>query len=236
MQFNLVGQGDNFLHVALTRGESISSESNAMVMMEGNLDLIGEMRGGFWSAVSRKFTNGESFFTQSIKAVRGDGETLLSPVLPGDIHVLNCSPTQQYFLNDGAFLACSSEVTVKAKTQGIGRALFGGTGGFFVGYASGNGPLAVSGFGSVFELNVDTSPENPVTIDNNHVVAWDARLQYDVALSTNRSSGLLGSIVNSAMSGEGIVTKFSGKGTVLICSRNRSDFVSWMAWQMKPAG
>lgn len=234
MDFNIVGQGDNFLHVKLSRGEEISSESNAMVMMEGNLDLVGEMRGGFWAAMGRKFTNGESFFTQSIRATRGEGEALLSPVLPGDIYVLNCSAQKQYFINDGAFLACDNRVSVKAKLQSVGRAMFGGTGGFFVGQSSGSGQLAVSGFGTVFELNIDATPDNPVTIDNNHVVAWDAALHYDLAVSTNKSSGFLGALVNSAMSGEGIVCKFSGKGVVLICSRNRSDFVGWMASQIKP--
>ncbi len=205
-----------------------------MVMMESNLDLVGEMRGGFWSAMGRGLATGESFFTQSIKANRGDGEVLLSPVLPGDIQVLKCTASRQFYINDGAFLACAANVKVKARTQSLGRALFGGTGGFIIGQTEGEGDLAVSGFGTVFELNVDADSENPVTVDNNHVVAWESSLRYDVSLSTNKSAGFLRSVVNSVTSGEGVVTKFSGKGVVLICSRNRSDFVSWMASQMKP--
>jgi uncharacterized protein (TIGR00266 family) len=234
MKFELIGQVDNLLLVSLAQGEEVSCESDAMVMMEGNLDLKGEMKGGFWSAVGRKLTNGESFFTQSIRATRGDGDTLISPTIPGDIHLLECAPGQQYFLNDGAFLACESSVQVVVKTQSIGRALFAGTGGFFVGQTSGAGKLAVSGFGTAFEMGIDATEDNPVTIDNNHIVAWESTLKYDLALNTNKSKGLFGSIVNSAMSGEGIVTKFSGKGTVLICSRNRSDFVSWMGSQLTP--
>ena len=47
-------------------------------------------------------------------------------------------------------------------------------------------------------------------------------------MSTRRGSGLLGNLVNSVVSGEGIVLKFSGQGKVIICSRNRNSFVSWL--------
>lgn len=233
MEFVLAGQGDNLLHVTLSSGEEIHCESGAMVMLEGNLDLRGEVKGGFWSAVGRKLANGESFFTQSIRATRGNGEALLAATLPGDIHLLECG-TAQYFLNDGAFLACDSGIAVTVRMQSVGRALFGGTGGFFVGQTSGTGKLAVSGFGSVYELDIDTASDCPVTIDNHHVVAWDTRLNYELALNTAKSQGLFGSLLNSAVSGEGIVTKFSGKGKVVICSRNRGDFVNWMGQQIAP--
>jgi len=235
MNFDVVGEGDNLLHVSLERGEEINCESGAMVMMESNLDLKGEMKGGFFSAIGRKLTNGESFFTQSIKANRGNGEALLSPTLPGNIEVLECDRHRQYFLNDGAFLASASKVSVKMRMQSVGRALFGGTGGFFIGQTEGEGLLAVSGFGTTFTLDVDTPRDSPTTIDNTHVVAWDANLHYELALSTNKSSGLLGSVFNSAISGEGVVTKFSGKGKVIICSRNISSFVSWIGSQVAPS-
>jgi len=35
-------------------------------------------------------------------------------------------------------------------------------------------------------------------------------------------------MINSATSGEGIVLRFSGRGKVLVCSRNRDAFVAWM--------
>ncbi|MDW9481785.1 TIGR00266 family protein [Sinorhizobium meliloti] len=235
MELDIVGESDNFLFVTLNQGEEISCEAGAMAMMEGNLDLVGEMKGGFWSAVGRKLTNGESFFTQSIRATRGGGQALLSPVIPGDIHILECG-SRQYYLNDGVFLASDARIDVKVRTQSIGRALFGGTGGFFLGQTQGQGKLVVCGFGTVMELGIDATTDNPVTIDNNHVVAWDAGLSYDLAVSTNRSSRLLGSLVNSTISGEGVVCKFSGQGKVVVCSRNRSDYVAWLASKITPTG
>jgi uncharacterized protein (AIM24 family) len=35
--------------------------------------------------------------------------------------------------------------------------------------------------------------------------------------------------MNAATSGEGIVLRFSGRGKVLVCSRNRENFLRWAA-------
>lgn len=231
MNFNIIGQGDPFLLVSMKKGDVLKCESNAMVMMESGLELESEMRGGFFQALGRKFANGESFFQQSIKCSQ-DGDTLLSPDLPGDILILECGGNRQYRLNDGAFLACESGVEVKAKSQGIGQALFGGTGGFFIGETSGNGKIVISGLGTIFELPVESG--KPVIIDNQHVVAWDSNLTYEVSLTTKKNGGLFSNMVNSVTSGEGVVTKFNGNGKVIICSRNRGAFVDWIGSQISP--
>lgn len=229
MEFNIIGQGDPFLHIKLNKGEKIYCESNAMVTMDTTLELKAKMQGGIFSALARKLANGESFFNQYIEAVGGDGETLLSPELPGDLQILDVGGSNQYIINDGAFLAASSGVSLEVKMQGIGNALFGGTGGFMTTRTSGNGKLAISGFGTVMEMHV--TPSNPMIVDNYHVIAWDQTLQYEVSLSTNKK-GLLSNIVNSVTSGEGIVTKFRGDGKIYVCSRNRAAFVGWLRTQI----
>lgn len=216
--FSITSENDPFLHISLEQGESISCESNAMVMMESALALSGRMQGGILSALARKLVNGESFFQQHIKAVRGKGDCLLAPNFPGAIEVLKVGETQ-YKIADGAYLAADEGVAVTAQMQSLGTAVFGGSGGFFIGQSSGKGQLAVCGYGTLFTL--DVSSDNPITIDNGHVVAWDSRLHYKIALNTgSQSRGLLGNIVNSMTSGEGVVLKFSGSGKVIICSRN----------------
>lgn len=224
-QFTVTGDVDPFLHVSLQRGEKIYCESNAMVMMESTLELKGKMTGGLGSALMRRFANGESFFQQHIEALRGDGDCLLSPVLPGAIQVVDVGATN-YMITDGAFVAAESGVNLNVRTQGLGTAVFGQTGGFFICEASGNGKLAVSGFGSSFVLDVDVGKD--VIIDNAHVVAWDSRLHHEISVTTQQSGGLLGQLVNSVTSGEGMVLKFSGKGKVIICSRNKENFISWL--------
>jgi uncharacterized protein (AIM24 family) len=39
---------------------------------------------------------------------------------------------------------------------------------------------------------------------------------------------VLGRLANSVMSGEGVVLRFSGKGKVVICSRNKDNFIAWL--------
>jgi uncharacterized protein (TIGR00266 family) len=198
-----------------------------MVMMEDTLDLKGKLTGGIGAALMRRFANDESLFQEHIEAVRGDGDCLLSPVLPGSIEVLNVNHNTRYMLTDGAFVAAEDGVQLNVRTQNIGSALFGDTGGFFICEASGVGKLAVSGFGSSFALDVE--PNKDVIIDNAHVVAWDSQLRHEISVSTSQSSGFFGQMVNSVTSGEGMVLRFSGKGKVIISSRNRDSFTSWLS-------
>ncbi|MGK5081118.1 TIGR00266 family protein [Janthinobacterium sp. HLX7-2] len=231
--FSVTGDVDPFLHVSMKQGETIYCESDAMVMMETALDLKGKMTGGLGSAIMRRFANGESFFQQHIEAVRGSGDCLLSPTLPGAIEVVDVG-ARQYLLNDGAFVAATSGTEMKVRTQSIGNALFAQSGGFFVMETAGTGQVVVSGFGSMFQLDVE--PGKDVVIDNSHVVCWDNSLKYDISVTTGGGAGsgggiggFLGNIVNSVTSGEGIVLRFSGSGKVFICSRNRDAFLKWTA-------
>jgi uncharacterized protein (TIGR00266 family) len=183
------------------------------------------MKGGLGSALMRTFANGESFFQQHIEAARGDGDCLLSPTLPGAMQVVDCGP-RQYIISDGAFVAAASGVDLRVRTQSLGNALFAQSGGFFVTETSGNGQVVVSGFGSMNELEVE--PGKDAIIDNSHVVAWDSTLHYEVSITTGTSGGFLGNLINSQTSGEGIVLRFSGRGKIYVCSRNRAAFKAWM--------
>ena len=224
--FTVTGDVDPFLHVSLDKGEAIFCESDAMVMMEANLDLSGTVQGGILQAAMRRFANGESFFQQRIEATRGAGDCLLSPTMPGGVEVLGVG-ARQYLLSEGGYGAATPGVQGTARSQGIGNALFAGTGGFFVGQSSGSGQLAGNGFGSLFRL--DVQPGKDIIIDNGHVVAWDATLQYSLSAATNANRGFLGNLVGSVTSGEGMVLKFSGQGQVLVCSRNKENFLAWLA-------
>jgi uncharacterized protein (TIGR00266 family) len=223
--FTVTGDVDPFLHVSMRQGETIYCESDAMVMMESTLDLKGKMRGGLGSALMRTFANGESFFQQHIEATRGAGDCLLSPTLPGAMQIVDVGPNN-YIISDGAFVAASSGVNLNVRTQNIGNALFANSGGFFVTETSGQGQVVVSGFGSMSMLEVE--PGKDAIIDNSHVVCWDSTLHYEISVTTGTSGGFLGNLINSQTSGEGMVLRFSGKGKVYVCSRNRAAFKAWM--------
>ncbi|MBF0160315.1 MAG: TIGR00266 family protein [Magnetococcales bacterium] len=224
--FTVMGDVDPLLHVQLQQGESVYAESDAMVMAEDTLDVEGSLgNSGLLGAIMRRVTQEESFFLQRIIASRGSGDLLLAHAIPGGVHVLDVGPSQ-YLLTDGAFLACSEQVTLESAMQGVGNALFGGTGGFMIMRTAGNGQVAVAGFGSTFLMDIE--PGRPVTIDNDHLVAWDSQIHYEVAVSTTKR-GFLREMFSAATTGEALVLKLSGRGKILICSRNKKSFLQWMA-------
>ena len=141
------------------------------------------------------------------------------------MQVVDCGPNQ-YIISDGAFVAASSGVDLQVRTQSLGNALFAQSGGFFVTETAGSGQVVVSGFGSMSVLDVE--PGKDAIIDNSHVVAWDSTLRYEVSITTGTSGGFLGNLINSQTSGEGIVLRFSGRGKIYVCSRNRAAFKAWM--------
>ena len=157
--FEITGGIDPLLAVTLEKGEAILAESNAMVAMDTALSLKGKTRGGLMGSIARKFMNDETFFQQRIEADDQAGTVLLAPNLPGDVRILDVGPAQ-YLLSDGAFLACTEGVELSTKSQGIGRALLGDSGGFFVMGTEGSGRIAVSGFGSIRELDVTRAPDH----------------------------------------------------------------------------
>ena len=48
-------------------------------------------------------------------------------------------------------------------------------------------------------------------------------------IGTSKGKGFFGNLLNSQLSGEAMVTRFSGKGKVYICSRNKLDFAAWVS-------
>jgi uncharacterized protein (TIGR00266 family) len=229
--FQILPSQDPALIVDLAPHEEVIAESDAMVSMDASLSLSGSMNGGLLSSLGRKLLNNESFFQQKITADRTGGRVLLAPTLPGGIGVIPLHEHPAILLNDGAFLACDGRVKVQNVTQSLGRAFFGGTGGFFIMEASHQGPspayLAISGFGSIVSQLVE--PGKDLLVDNVHVVAWERHLKYEVSVSTTKK-GMLSSLVNSVTSGEGVVNRFYGQkpGVVWISTRNRANFVQWI--------
>ena len=140
----------------------------------------------------------------------------IAPSVTGCIRHLEVG-AKQYRLNTGAFLACDSGVQYHMIAQkGVGKVLFGGTGGLFVMETSGRGNLFVNAFGDMMELEV--RPGRSLVIDNGHVVAWDSTLNYQIRIA----SGTFG-----FKSGEGLVNEFSGSGRVLVQTRNVRRPTRW---------
>lgn len=223
MRFVLTGDSDcPIARLALSRGESVKIENGSMVYSRG-VEISGGLNskkkglGGVLGAIGRSLTSGESMFITTATGTVDDGEIAIAPPIPGKIISLQVGGQQQYRLNTGAFLACDATLDYTMVNQGLSKAVFGGTGGLFVMETNGTGTILVSAFGDI--LSLDVTPESPLVVDNEHVVAWDASLDYSIQVA----SGMFG-----FTTGEGVVNSFNGYGRVYIQTRNLQNLAQAM--------
>ena len=213
------------VEISLDNNEEIQIESGAMVYHNAAVKLEGKMNsngsggiGGLLKAAARSVVSGEGFFITTAKGTADNALVAIAPGSIGQIKELKVGESK-WCINDGAFLACDSSVTYNMKKQSVGRAIFGGTGGFFVMETAGNGTMLVNGFGDIVEVDLDGS--NPFVVDNFHVVAWESTLAYNI----KAASGMFG-----FTTGEGVVNEFTGRGKLLVQTRN----ISGLAGLVRP--
>ncbi len=228
--FSILGSTDPFLSVELDRGESVVAEGGAMAAMDDTIDLTGKARGGFLKSLARKATTGESFFMQHAVAERGSGRMLFAPSHPGEVRILEVHGTS-WSLTDGAFLCAEDSLELETKrNKSISGSFFGGTGGFFVMTVSGTGTLAVSALGAIQEMPIP--PGGELVVDSGHVVAWPSTAEMSASLSTKEGASMIGKMVGSAKTGEGVVLRFKGSGSILVASRAQPAFIGWISSRM----
>lgn len=205
--------------IKMSKGDTVFIERGSMIYHTSNVTLHTRSNsqskgiGGFISAVGRSIVSDESVFLTEAKA-SGDGILAIASNTPGQIVELELGE-KQYRLNDGAFLAMDNTATYKIKSQGIMKAIFGGTGGIFIMETSGYGKLLISAFGSIEKIDLQNEK---FIVDNNHVVAWDASLNYNIRTDNG--------IINSWGTGEGLVNEFYGTGSVYVQTLNLESFAS----------
>lgn len=203
--------------VQLQTGEALRSESGAMVAMSPSIDLESQMRGGLLGSLKRAALGGESFFQSTFTANRGAGEVLLAPQIPGDIIGVELSG-EEYIVQSGSYLASDMNLELDTKFGGL-RSLFAGEGFFWV-KVSGRGTLLVSSFGGIYKKTL--APGERYIVDNGHIVAFPASVQYEVRKAAK-------SWISTLKSGEGLVCEYTGPGEILLQSRSASAFAAWVA-------
>ncbi|MDR3165354.1 MAG: TIGR00266 family protein [Synergistaceae bacterium] len=209
----------------LRPGERLKAESDAMIAMSANVDVTGGVEGGFMSGLARMFA-GEKFFFQYLTATRGEGEVLLGHSLPGGIIDVELDGSYVLRVQKDGFLAATEGIEVGTQMQNLFQGIFSGEG-FFVLNVSGKGVVFLSSYGAIHAINLGAGEE--IVVDNGHLVAWADYMQYQI---TKASNGW----INSFMSGECLVCRFKGPGTVLIQTRNPGGlrgFINKLGFLMK---
>jgi uncharacterized protein (AIM24 family) len=142
------------------------------------------------------------------------------------MQIVDCGPGSQYIISDGAFVAATSSVELKVRTQSLGNACSRER--RLLRHRDGR-QRPGGGVGLRLDERCWTS-NRARTRSSTTRTSWPgtATLRYEISITTGQSGGFLGNLINSQTSGEGIVLRFSGRGKIYVCSRNRAAFKAWM--------
>ncbi len=202
------------LFLTLEPGEGILAESGAMASMDGGIEMSTKLSGGLFSALARKFFGGESLF---VNIFRNQDSTTKQIVLTqstiGDVECLELKNTA-ICLQPGAFIAHTPGIEIGVTWAGFASWIAGE--GLFKLQLSGRGLVFFGAYGGISAKRLD----GDLIVDNGHLVAYEPGIKMNIRLS----GGLLGSIT----SGEGLVNRISGRGTVYLQSRSISSLVSYL--------
>lgn len=197
-------------------GEKVIGEAGAMVGMTGGVDMQTSMRGGLMAAAKRKLVGGESLFQNTFVATRAGQEVLLAPAPEGDLKHRQLAEGETIFLQSGAYVAHAGEALVlDTKWQGV-RSFFAGSG-FFMLKITGPGDLWFYSYGAIHEVQV--GPDG-YTCDTGHIVAFSEGLEFNVT-KFGGTKGLF-------FSGEGLICKFHGRGTLYLQTRNAPALAAFL--------
>lgn len=219
MDYEILYPGLNaMLKVKIKPGDVVRAEAGAMVAKSKDIKLEGALVGGLARSIRRTIFGREPLFFQHFTAEGSVGEVLIAPGVPGDIQMLDMLDGQDYFLQAGAFLASSGDITIDTALQHLSQGLFSGEG-VFVLHATGQGTLAVSAFGAVYQITVPVGSK--FTVGCGHLVAWSGDTTYGIRKASR-------GWVSSLMSGETFVCDFEGPGTVWLQTRSPEAFGAWI--------
>jgi len=212
LKFEMEGQPDyGFVTVHVPAGERLKVEASAMATMDTNMQMKTKMRGGLG-----RFVTGENIFVNEFTAANMEGEVGIAPGAPGDLrHQYLDNDT--IYLQNSAFVACSSGVEIESKWQGLVKGFFSGESLFLI-RAQGKGDLWFNSYGAIIEIDVT----DDYVVDTGNIVGFTSGLEYEITK--------VGGYKSLFFSGEGLVCRFSGEGKVWIQTRSSAAFVGWAHW------
>ena len=214
MQIELLHRpGNTAAKITLEQGQSITAEAGAMIAMSGNMDITTtthkkKSRGLFKAA--KRMLAGESLFLNHFEPKQGSAEVFLGTDLAGDMMTLELD-NESLIVQNGSYLASSEGIDVDMGWQGF-KSLLSGENVIWLNL-KGQGKVVFSSFGAIYPVEID----GDYIVDSGHIVAFDETLDFSITKAGK-------SWLHSFLGGEGLVCKFSGKGTIWCQSHNPSSF------------
>ncbi len=214
MHIELINRPGNTVgKVSMDPGDQLTAEGGSMIAMSTNISIstsTHKKQSGSLMKAARRVISGESFFLNHFECRDREGELWLGTTLSGDITTVEMDG-QSLVVQSGSYLASTPTVDVDMGWQGF-KSLFSGEGLFWL-HLKGHGTAMLSSFGAIYPVRVD----DEYIVDTGHIVAFTDTLNFQVSKAGS-------SWLHSFLSGEGLVCRFSGQGTVWCQSHNPRSF------------
>lgn len=217
IDYRLIGDDMQAVVVTLDPGEQVLAEAGAMLYMTDGIDMQTSMTtggedkgflGNVLKAAGRVLA-GESFFITTFTNVGGQrSDVTFAAPYPGKILPIDLAQRGGELLcQKDAFLCAARGTDVAIAFQKkVGAGFFGGEG-FILQSLKGDGLAFIHAGGTVFEM--DLSPGETLRLDTGCLVAFEPRVDYDVAFASGFKNALFG--------GEGLfLATLKGPGKVYL--------------------
>lgn len=201
--------------IQLAMGCPLDAKPGVLIAMSPTITLKGEYK----FSMKRMISGGELGHSTFV----GPGELLLAPSMLGDITTVRMTGDESWSVSKDAYVASTQGVNRDYKRQGLGKAMFSGEG-LWVHKISGVGLMWITSFGAI--IRKDLADGEKYIVDNGHLVAWNVKYVMERVAS--------GGIMAGFASGEGLVCKFTGPGTVFLQTRNPRAFGAYMSGNAAP--
>lgn len=203
------------LELTLQPGESVSTESSSMVGKDASINLETKAKGGIFASLKRAVLGGESFFVNHFTCKDKPGTLYLAPSISGSVETISLKDGSGLFIQTGSYLASTGTVSVDAKWGGAKT--FFSSEGLFVLKATGAGDVYINSYGAIHRVDLTGGS---YIVDTGSLVAWTEGLQYVVTK--------VGGLKSLFLSGEGLVCRLTGTGSLWLQSRSPDGLASFL--------
>ncbi|WP_455364192.1 TIGR00266 family protein [[Eubacterium] cellulosolvens] len=213
----------SMLVLSLKQGQMIVAEAGSMTYMTPNIEVRTRRREkSILGTLGMKILGGQSLFVNEYWANQGEGEIALVSAPVGDITKIDIQEEGGYIIQKSAYIASSPTLDLDIQWQGFTKGIFGQ--GLFMIKVSGRGELFINCFGAI-DKHILKQGET-IIVDNFHLVGFSDTCQYEVQK--------FGGWKETLLSGEGLVTRITGPGEVLVQTKNLREFVEWLWVLLQP--
>ncbi len=190
--------------ITLNPGEHITAEGGSMIAMSGDMVVkttTHKKEGGNVLKGIARTLGGEGLFMNHFTAGPDGGELILAAKLTGDMETLIMKEDTALMVQSGSFVAHEDSVDMSISWQGM-KNIFSGESFIWL-KMTGSGTLIINAFGALYPVDVD----GEYIVDTGNVAAFEDTLEYKITKAGK-------SLMSSFLGGEGLVSRFSGKGRI----------------------